>query len=351
MPLILSREMFITIVALTSLALASPTFAVCRLTESGKNQAQNLNYDLGRVTVLPSTPVGGVIKELVNTSSAKPLAAECTEPAGNVFGSLKSTFSNAAQQNAVSGFANVYATDVSGIGIRLTTLSRSGTKLYTPFTATINANSPDRANSNLPEYQISLELIKTSVKTGSGLIAPNGRFASHYYDGDSPSTPIISLSFNSPPIVVSPTCEVLAGSRNIAVDFGSVANTTFTGVGSHTANRDFEIRLNCQGSNIEQYQSKIGLRIDADQDSSNMPGVLKLNPGSDSANRIGIQIVRRDGGAEREVHFGEIINIGTTTPDTNIMFLPLRARYVQTQAGTVNAGVANGLATFTIQYE
>ena len=31
--------------------------------------------------------------------------------------------------------------------------------------------------------------------------------------------------------------------------------------------------------------------------------------------------------------------------------LPLRARYVQTQAGTVGAGVANGQATFTIQYE
>lgn len=33
------------------------------------------------------------------------------------------------------------------------------------------------------------------------------------------------------------------------------------------------------------------------------------------------------------------------------MSLPLRARYVQTQAGTVGAGTANGQATFTIQYE
>jgi hypothetical protein len=75
--------------------------------------------------------------------------------------------------------------------------------------------------------------------------------------------------------VVSPTCEVQAGSRNIAVDFGSVPNTTFTGVGSKAVDRDFEIRLNCQGSNVAAYQSKIGIRLDADQDSSNMPGVLK----------------------------------------------------------------------------
>lgn len=82
-----------------------------------------------------------------------------------------------------------------------------------------------------------------------------------------------------------------------------------------------------------------------------MPGVLKLSAASNSATRIGIQMVQRDGSTEREVRFGQTINVGTTAPGTSVMALPLRARYVQTQAGTVGAGTANGQATFTIQYE
>ena len=82
-----------------------------------------------------------------------------------------------------------------------------------------------------------------------------------------------------------------------------------------------------------------------------MAGVLRLDAASNGATRIGIQLVRRDGATERELRFGQTINVGPTTPGTSVMALPLRARYVQTQAGAVGAGVANGQATFTVQYE
>ena len=151
--------------------------------------------------------------------------------------------------------------------------------------------------------------------------------------------------------VVSATCQVQAGSRNIVVDFGSVPRTTFTGVGSRAVDRDFDIQLTCQGSNLALYQSAVGIRLDAAQDSSNRTGVLALTAGANRATRIGIEVVQRDGTAERELRFGEAVNLGRTVVGNSTLTLPLRARYIQTVAGAVGAGTAKGTATFTIEYK
>ncbi|UUS15648.1 type 1 fimbrial protein [Stenotrophomonas sp. CD2] len=299
---------------------------------------------MGQIVILPSTPVGGVIKEISESINQRDRVASCDYWSG---GRSIGEYVNAAQKRPVPGFSDTYETDVPGVGIKLFRDSGS-IQVYYPHQLTFGGNS----TVTLIGGRFRIQLIKTAAQTGSGVIAPNGRFTTYYFDGDGPGRPVLTSTFKgSGTTVVSPTCEVQAGSRNIAVDFGSVANTTFTGVGSKAVDRDFEIRLNCQGSNVAAYQSKIGIRLDADQDSSNMPGVLKLSAASNSATRIGIQMVQRDGSTEREVRFGQTINVGTTAPGTSVMALPLRARYVQTQAGTVGAGVANGQATFTIQYE
>lgn len=49
--------------------------------------------------------------------------------------------------------------------------------------------------------------------------------------------------------------------------------------------------------------------------------------------------------------FGVPILVDTFPQFDSAVVLALRARYVQTRAGPVGAGEANGLATFTIQYE
>ena len=142
--------------------------------------------------------------------------------------------------------------------------------------------------------------------------------------------------------VISPTCFLEAGSRNIAVDFGRAISTTFTGVGSISANRDFDIRMDCHAGSAAQHQSRISIRLDADQDGSNMRGVLKPEPTPNSASGIGIQLVQRDGSGEREVRFGSSISVGETNAGSSPLTLPLRARYVQTQPGPVRAGAAGG---------
>lgn len=336
------RNLLAGLVVLGAAVAAAPVAASCYITQSGF-VPQDVQMDMGQIVILPNLAVGGVIKELIVSINQRNTVAYCDGWGGSASG----RFVNAAQQTPVPGFSNVYATGVAGVGIRVYRDS-GDIQTYYPHTLSLRGNT----NLSLNGGRFRVELIKTAAQTGSGVIAPNGRFTTYYYDGDGVGRPVLTSTFRgSGTTVVSPTCEVQAGSRNIAVDFGSVPNTTFTGVGSKAVNRDFDIRLNCQGSNLTQYQSKIGIRLDADQDSSNMPGVLKLGAAANSASRIGIQVVQRDGSTEREVRFGQTINVGSTTSGTSTMTLPLRARYVQTQAGTVGAGVANGQATFTIQYE
>ena len=337
------RKALAGLALLGGVLLAQQASAACRIQINGF-VAQDVTMDMGQIVILPSTPVGGVIKEISESINQRDRVASCDYWSG---GRSIGEYVNAAQKRPVPGFSDTYETDVPGVGIKLFRDSGS-IQVYYPHQLTFGGNS----TVTLIGGRFRIQLIKTAAQTGSGVIAPNGRFTTYYFDGDGPGRPVLTSTFKgSGTTVVSPTCEVQAGSRNIAVDFGSVANTTFTGVGSKAVDRDFEIRLNCQGSNVAAYQSKIGIRLDADQDSSNMPGVLKLSAASNSATRIGIQMVQRDGSTEREVRFGQTINVGTTAPGTSVMALPLRARYVQTQAGTVGAGVANGQATFTIQYE
>lgn len=323
------------------LSLSGQALASCSI--NARNfVVQDVQMDMGQVVILPSTPVGGVIKQLSVPITQKNSIVSCDWRGGTAVGA----FINAAQRQAVSGFQNVYRTGVDGVGIRLYRDSGS-IQTYYPHTIYLNPYTTGSLNGGF----FRIELIKTAAQTGSGTIAPNGPFTTYYLDGDGPSDPVLTSSFRGTgTTVVSPTCEVDAGSRNIVVDFGSVPNSSFTGVGSRAVDRDFNITLRCQGSNVAQYQSTIGIQLDATSASGNQPGTLAITGGSNSATRIGIQIVRRNGSSEQNITFGDSLMLGDTVTGTSSMSLPLRARYIQTQAGTVGAGEANGTATFTITY-
>ncbi|RMH90934.1 type 1 fimbrial protein [Lysobacter pythonis] len=328
-------------VALVGLALAQQASAACRV-NAYAFRPQEVRMDMGRVVILPDTPLGAVIKELVVPINERSNIASC-----NRGGSARGAYVNAAQQRSVPGFSNVHYTDVAGVGIRVYRDSGS-VKAYYPHTLNFFGSSSLR----LAGGNFRVELVKIAARTGSGPIAPSGRFTTYYFDGDGPARPVLVSFFSGTgTTVVSPTCTVRAGSRNIVVDFGSVSNTVFTGPGTRAANRDFDIQLDCQGSNLAGYQSGIGIRLDGAQDGSGMPGVLGLSPGANNATRIGIELVRRVGAVEQPVRFGETLAIGTTRPGTSLLALPLRARYVQTRAGAVGAGLANATATFTITYD
>ena len=326
--------------AVVAALLVPVAHATCTL-NAGVFVPQDVQMDMGQVVILPSLPVGGLIKELVVNIDPRDRVGLCSGS-----GSANGRYINAAQQVLLAGFSNVHATDVAGVGIRVYRDSGAIQAFY-PHTLALNPGNVV----SLIGGTFRVELIKTAAVTGSGAIAPAGRFTTYYFDGDGPIKPLLVSTFRgSGTTVVNPTCSVQAGNRNIVVEFGSVPASTFVGVGTRAINRDFDIRLDCQGSNVAQYQSRIGIRLDAMQDASNLPGVLPLSAVANSAAGIGIELVQRNGAAEKAVRFAENIELGSSVMGSSTLSLPLRARYIQTRAGRVTPGKAKGAATFTIQY-
>ncbi|HEL7750730.1 fimbrial protein [Stenotrophomonas maltophilia] len=305
--------------------------------------AQDISLDMGEVTVVPGAKIGSVIMQKNVAIHPRLRIGTCDAPGGVRY----AEYVNARQKQPVAGLADVYETDVVGVGVRVSYISASSSRPY-PYSDFIRAET----FVSLVVSQVRIELIKTSAQTGSGLIAPMGRFTTYYLDGDGQARPLLTTSFNgSGTTIVSPTCDLQVGGHNAVVDFGHVASTIFTGVGSRGVARDFQIRLKCPGVATLARRVNIHIRLDGDQDSSGIPGTLRLSAGPDSATGIGIQLTRLQGGQEQQVKFGVPILVDTFPQFDSAVVLALRARYVQTRAGPVGAGEANGLATFTIQYE
>ncbi|WGZ32137.1 fimbrial protein [Xylella fastidiosa subsp. pauca] len=314
--------------------------------------AQNIDFGAGRILIQPSLAIGDRIALLTHNINRVDNYGTCTTN-----GTLYAAFTRSL--TPVSGMRNVYATDVAGVGIRLYREAGQGTggetpSQFYPYTFHPSIRPGVRTNLNLNAGYFQVELIKTAATTGSGPIASAGPFTTYYADGSGIGRPILTSSLSGIGItIVTSTCQVDAGSKNIAVNFGSVSSNTFKGLGSKGPERDFTINLICQGSNVgEADQAQISVRIDGTQDSSGQSGVLAITSATDAASNVGIELVDLLSGNERQVVFGQGIPLGrTATNASNTFSLPMRARYIQTQAGKVSAGTANGTATFTIEYQ
>ncbi len=95
-----------------------------------------------------------------------------------------------------------------------------------------------------PAEIFEVELIKTATTTGSGTIFSSGLFTTNYTDGTGPGRARFTSTISG--FVITSTCEVDNGSRNIAVNFGTVPSNTFNGLGSKGPEHDFAINLICQ---------------------------------------------------------------------------------------------------------
>lgn len=303
--------------------------------------AQDVRMEMGRVLIQPDLPVGAIIQTLQVPITAKNNAGFCNY-GGFSRGEL------VRNPAAVPGFSNVYQTDVSGVGIRL---YREAGDISTYYPHQINFSGNRQLN--LIGGYFKVDLVKTAAVTGSGPVGPPGLFSTYYLDGSGRNRPLLTSTLTGQGItIVTSSCQVDAGSKNIAVNFGTVSNRDFSGVGSKVNPRDFEIRMRCQGGNVAGLdQGLIKVRFDGTQDASNMPGVLAIDGGAASASGIGIQLNQTLGGTEQTVALGEGVTLGRTPIDGAAEFiLPMRAYYIQTQSGTVGAGTGNGRATFTIEY-
>ena len=235
--------------------------------------------------------------------------------------------------------SKIYTTGVPGVGIRLSTVM-GGRGIY-PFQSVHRQSAGIHL---MPGDRFTVELIKTAAVTGNGPLA-TGTYTRLSGDGDGVSM-LTSVLTGTGTTIITPSCTVDAGSRNIPVNFGKVTTSSFKGPTSTAGARDFNIRLNCSAG--QNAQNTVQIKMDATADPANVDGVLRLTPaaaGTNTAGGIGIQIV--DASTQAAVKFGDTVDVGPSKDGSYV--LPYTARYYQT-GNRVTPGQANGTATFTLDY-
>jgi type 1 fimbria pilin len=146
-----------------------------------------------------------------------------------------------------------------------------------------------------------------------------------------------------------PTCST----GDQTVDLGNVTVAQFSGVGSMTPPKAFDIKFNCSGGDAGQ-SSSIYLTLTDATVPSNRTSNLNLGPAS-TASGVAVRI-QRDGGATDVLFGADSATIGnqnqwqagTVATGTGTFSVPLQARMVQT--GTVKPGGVSARATFTVAY-
>lgn len=323
----------IAMMVLTAIALlcAPGAQAACYL--NWNFATKQIRMDMGTVIIPNDAPVGAVFK---TQSFTIPIAGD-REVAGRCNGG--SVRGYMLQGTPVSGMANVYTSTVSGVGIRLSREIGGLGKVYYPHVMSY-AGRRGPLVWYRPSY-FTVELIKTASQTGNGPLAA-GVYTTYVTDGDGRSA-LTSYLSGYGITIVTPSCTVDAGSKNVLVNFGSVARKSFNGVGSTAGDHSFNIKLNCKrGVNM---QNTILLKMQATADPSGSPGVTRLTQGVGVATGVGIQMLDK---SSKPVVFGAATKVG---PSADIQYVvPYTARYYQT-AANMTPGKANGTATFTIEYQ
>ena len=293
-----------------------------------------INMDMGQVVVPNDLAVGAVIARKpfpIPTRDTSEYIFDCTAGGGTLIGEM-------LQGTPMPGDPTIYSTAVPGVGIRLSRV----------IDAYLTVNYPHRLSRGAAYIyfatgtQFQVELVKTAAVTGNGPLA-SGVYTRYYGDGDGVSMLTTTLSGNGITIV-TPSCSVDLGSRNISVQFGRVPQNNFKGRGSTTGDRSFSIKLNCKAG--QNAQNTVYLRMDATKDPAGDDGVLRITQGGTGiATGVGIQVVD---GQSVPVKFGDNALVGPSKDGDYV--LPYTARYFQTGAA-VTPGRADGTATFTLDYK
>ncbi|OZI58535.1 fimbrial protein [Bordetella genomosp. 1] len=230
---------------------------------------------------------------------------------------------------AVAGLDHVFATNVPGIGVRATI---DGSPL--PYTETLRP-SEIVVYPVPPGHSFRVELVKTGavVADNAHLSVAIRQWSFHSH------TEFHHVNLDATVSAPRASCRSESAQRPIRVVFGRLASKAFSGRGSTAAERHFDIRLRCSGS------VALRIRFDAVPDPAQAPGVLQLSASDDSAGGVGIQILDP---AHQPVVFGQARSVGEIRDETRAF--TYLARYFQT-GETVRAGSANGMATFTLEYQ
>ena len=241
---------------------------------------------------------------------------------------------------------NVYPSGIPGIGYR--------TKLHTVNgdywgTGVMLPNSQYYNQLSIYTGKTITTAIIGLIKTGSiSMIGPfTGVFAVEKFDNQELFE--YRFSGNLKPIYPQkPTCTIEQVSP---VDLGSHPATRFTGIGSVTQAKDFQVNVNCTGgqSNHTAYMT-----FTDNTDTNSTRNYLLLQASGVSG--LGVEILHNGspvsfGPKTAPITQSNVKQLGTITQQQMTSFsLPLQARYRQTAQRVTGGGPANAAMLLTVSY-
>lgn len=245
------------------------------------------------------------------------------------------------------GFADVYPTNIAGLGAKYHFASNNTPNCTIPFDQTISntaytlvchLNNNDRLVLTMGS---SVEFIKTGP-ISAGTVSTIPRVSLSYRLNHQFGVFPLSNFFSG--VITGQTTIASCTTPNVMVNLGDHITSELNAVGKFTSSTDFDIPLNSCPSGIRtiKYQVDAATRIlDADR------AIVALNSSSTAQGGIGVQLLDRSNNAHK---LGAANTLAGTTTNGGNFRIPLRARYYRT-GPVISSGTAGTSMTFTIFYE
>ena len=314
----LKRKAVTSLLFMLAMLVASNSYAYCgRAFRPGTTTHPMINF--GSISVPTGKPNGWVIAERFLDMDD----ASCA-PATETF--------EARMNGAATADPSIYATNVPGVGVRVTPAYDQGHRQYAPFQTTVSSAGP--SNILFPQWRLKVELIKI------GPIAAGASLSGVFYEGN-----VLGAS---------------SGFRSTA----SFSGGTFTPISCST--QDVMVRLPPIGLHaferepvagrtpfhIAIHRASTAALTGIDYEFSTMlpivdpaHGVITLD-GTASAKGIGVQITQNEGAP---ILFSHRYVMTHFMPGQLEYRIPLVAAYYR--IGAVQAGTVNSVMQFTLHYK
>ncbi|MHB1058391.1 MAG: fimbrial protein [Rhodanobacter sp.] len=295
--------------------------AECRY-DSGGNTSVTFSLP-ATISVPANTPDGTVLATSVQANPANPPVVECGYYIFNYWIQRAENVTYGVVNSRGSYLDNTtYETGIPGVGYRLTH--------PTAYLTRYPLNTESLSSSTF-SVSSGIELVKTGAIT-SGSVLASGKLADWQWGTLIPETFRLGNSIT----FTTPSCTIVTDPINVILS--TVSSSAFTGVGSISGKKPFQIQLSCPTGTAVK---KITMHT-AVPDSH--AGVVAPTVGAGYAQGVGVQIL--DGNSNAVVFESQTV----VTPPNATTSIPYFAQYFQT-APTVSGGNVKATVTFDIFYQ
>ncbi|MEO7067201.1 MAG: fimbrial protein [Rhodanobacter sp.] len=296
--------------------------AACRFS-SGGNTSVTFSGLPSTISVAANTPNNTVLATSGQASPANPPTIECGYYFFGIWIQSAETITFGVS-NALGGYQSdniTYDTGVPGVGYRITHPSA--------YLKPYPLDSQSLSSSNF-SVTSGIELIKTGPIT-SGTTLAVGKLADWQWGSLIPETFRLANSIT----FTTPSCTIVTNPIDVVLP--NVLSSAFTGVGSTSGKKPFQIQLSCPtGTAVKKIMLQTAF-------ADSHTGVVAPSTGPGFAQGIGVQILD---GNSNAVTF----NVQAAVTPNATTSIPYYAQYFQT-APAVSSGAVKATVTFDVYYQ